>query len=184
MDLSAQLVAEKIALDLENRVSFRRAMKGSIGRTMKSGAKGIKIKCGGRLGGAEIARSECYHEGTIPLQTIRADIDYGFAEANTTYGRIGIKVWVNNGEYLESGLIPAIPEEKENKREGRGDRKNGRKRDNNRGERRERDNNGRRNNRFEEEKPKKAVNPRKRPEKPVEVVEEVVEAVAETAAEE
>ena len=89
-----------------------------------------------------------------------------------------------DGEYLESGLIPAIPEEKENKREGRGDRKNGRKRDNNRGERRERDNNGRRNNRFEEEKPKKAVNPRKRPEKPVEVVEEVVEAVAETAAEE
>ena len=104
MDLSAQLVAEKIALDLENRVSFRRAMKGSIGRTMKSGAKGIKIKCGGRLGGAEIARSECYHEGTIPLQTIRADIDYGFAEANTTYGRIGIKVWIYKGEVLTQTL--------------------------------------------------------------------------------
>ena len=104
MDLSAQLVAEKIALDLENRVSFRRAMKGSIGRTMKSGAKGIKIKCGGRLGGAEIARSECYHEGTIPLQTIRADIDYGFAEANTTYGRIGVKVWIYKGEVLSQTL--------------------------------------------------------------------------------
>ena len=121
MDLSAQLVAEKIALDLENRVSFRRAMKGSIGRTMKSGAKGIKIKCGGRLGGAEIARSECYHEGTIPLQTIRADIDYGFAEANTTYGRIGIKVWIYKGEILKGDAAKA--QARENERNNRNNRR-------------------------------------------------------------
>ena len=126
MDLSAQLVAEKIAADLENRVSFRRAMKGSIGRTMKSGAKGIKIKCGGRLGGAEIARSECYHEGTIPLQTIRADIDYGFAEANTTYGRIGIKVWIYKGEILKGDAAKAAASKE------RYERKNDRSRDNRR----------------------------------------------------
>ncbi len=100
VDMNSQLVAENIATQLEKRISFRRAMKQSIGRTMKSGAKGIKIKCSGRLGGAEIARSEQYHEGTIPLQTLRADIDYGFAEANTTYGKIGIKVWIYKGEVL------------------------------------------------------------------------------------
>jgi small subunit ribosomal protein S3 len=99
-DMEAQLVAEKIALDLENRVSFRRAMKQSIGRTMRLGAKGIKVKVSGRLAGAEIARSESYHEGTIPLQTIRADIDYGFAEADTTFGKIGVKVWIYKGEVL------------------------------------------------------------------------------------
>lgn len=100
-DTNAQLVAENIALQLEKRVSFRRAMKLSIGRAMRAGVKGIKTKCGGRLGGAEIARSEVYHEGTIPLQTLRADIDYGFAEANTTYGRIGVKVWIYKGEVLD-----------------------------------------------------------------------------------
>ena len=99
-DLNAQLVAEGIAAQLEKRVSFRRALKQSIGRTMKSGAKGIKTQVSGRLGGAEIARTEQYHEGTIPLQTIRADIDYGFAEAKTTYGRIGVKVWIYKGEVL------------------------------------------------------------------------------------
>ena len=99
-DINAQLVAEKIAHDLEDRISFRRAMKQSIGRAMKLGAKGIKVRCGGRLGGAEIARAETYHEGTIPLQTIRADIDYGFAEANTTYGKVGVKVWIYKGEVL------------------------------------------------------------------------------------
>lgn len=99
-DLNAQLVAEGIAAQLEKRVSFRRALKQSIGRTMKSGAKGIKTQVSGRLGGAEIARVEQYHEGTIPLQTIRADIDYGFAEAKTTYGRIGVKVWIYKGEVL------------------------------------------------------------------------------------
>lgn len=99
-DTNAQLVAENIAAQLEKRISFRRAMKLSIGRAMRLGVKGIKIKCSGRLGGAEIARSEAYHEGTIPLQTLRADIDYGFAEADTTYGKIGIKVWIYRGEVL------------------------------------------------------------------------------------
>ena len=101
-DLNAQLVAENIASQLERRISFRRAMKGCIGRSMKLGAKGIKTKVSGRLGGAEIARSEEYHDGTIPLQTIRADIDYGFAEANTTYGKIGVKVWIYAGEVLQA----------------------------------------------------------------------------------
>lgn len=101
-DLNAQLVAENIAQQLEKRISFRRAMKQAIGRAMRFGAKGIKTQVGGRLGGAEIARTEQYHEGTIPLQTIRADIDYGFAEAATTYGRIGVKVWVYKGEVLKS----------------------------------------------------------------------------------
>jgi len=99
-DLNSQLVAESIAAQLEKRISFRRAMKQSIGRAMKLGAKGIKVNVSGRLGGAEIARSEHYHEGTIPLQTIRADIDYGFAEAATTYGRIGVKVCIYKGEVL------------------------------------------------------------------------------------
>ncbi|MDD2572999.1 MAG: 30S ribosomal protein S3 [Bacillota bacterium] len=99
-ELNAQLVAENIASQLERRVSFRRAMKQSIQRTMRSGAKGIKTMVSGRLGGAEIARSERYSEGTIPLQTLRADIDYGFAEANTTYGKIGVKVWIYKGEIL------------------------------------------------------------------------------------
>mgnify|MGYP000077438012 FL=1 len=99
-DLNAQLVAESIASQLERRISFRRALKQAIGRTMKLGAKGIKTQVSGRLGGAEIARTEHYHDGTIPLQTIRADIDYGFAEAKTTYGRIGVKVWIYRGEVL------------------------------------------------------------------------------------
>ena len=100
-DVNAQLVAESIASQLERRISFRRALKQAIGRAMKLGAKGIKCQVSGRLGGAEIARSETYKEGTIPLQTIRADIDYGFAEAKTTYGRIGIKVWIYTGEVLQ-----------------------------------------------------------------------------------
>ncbi len=99
-DRDAQLVAENIAQQLENRVSFRRAMKSAMNRTMKNGALGIKAACSGRLGGADIARTETYSEGTIPLQTIRADIDYGFAEANTTYGKVGVKVWVYKGEIL------------------------------------------------------------------------------------
>ena len=100
-DVNAQLVAESIASQLERRISFRRALKQAIGRAMKLGARGIKCQVSGRLGGAEIARSETYKEGTIPLQTIRADIDYGFAEAKTTYGRIGVKVWVYTGEVLQ-----------------------------------------------------------------------------------
>ncbi len=102
-DTNAQLVAENIAAQLERRISFRRAMKSAMQRSMRLGAKGIKTLCSGRLGGAEIARSEHYHEGTIPLQTLRADIDYGFHEANTTYGKIGVKVWIYKGEVLPEG---------------------------------------------------------------------------------
>ena len=99
-DKDAQVVAENIALQLENRISFRRAMKSCMSRTMKSGALGIKAACSGRLGGADMARTEFYSEGTIPLQTLRADIDYGFAEADTTYGKVGVKVWIYKGEVL------------------------------------------------------------------------------------
>jgi len=106
-ETDAQLVAENIAAQLEKRVSFRRAMKQAMSRAMKLGAKGIKTAVSGRLGGAEIARTEHYHEGTIPLQTLRADIDYGFAEASTTYGKIGVKVWIYKGE-----VLPAVKKEK------------------------------------------------------------------------
>ena len=111
-ELDAQVSAESIADALEHRSSFRRAMKQAIGRTMKAGAKGCKVLCSGRLGGAEIARSEKYSEGNVPLHTLRADIDYGFAEANTTYGKIGVKVWINHGEILDKGLQSPIREEK------------------------------------------------------------------------
>ena len=99
-ELNTELVAENIALQLENRISFRRAMKSCMSRTMKAGALGIKAACSGRLGGADMARTEFYSEGTIPLQTLRADIDYGFAEADTTYGKVGVKVWIYKGEVL------------------------------------------------------------------------------------
>ena len=136
--MDAQLVAEKSAVDLGNRISFRRAMKQSIGRAMRLGAKGIKTKVSGRLGGAEIARSESYHEGTIPLQTIRADIDYGFAEAHTTYGRIGVKVWIYKGEVLKGDAAKAASQREKVERKtreprGRDDR---RRRDNRGGDRR------------------------------------------------
>ena len=104
VDTNAQLVAENIAQQLEKRIGFRRAMKNAMGRAMRAGARGIKTCCSGRLGGAEIARTEHYHDGTIPLQTLRADIDYGFAEAATTYGRIGVKVWIYKGEVLTQTL--------------------------------------------------------------------------------
>jgi small subunit ribosomal protein S3 len=126
-DINSQLVAEKIALDLENRVSFRRTMKQAIGRAMRLGARGIKVMVSGRLGGAEIARSETYHEGTIPLQTIRADIDYGTAEAHTTYGRLGIKVWIYRGEVLKGETAKSD----DSKRGGRDNRRrNNQRRDN------------------------------------------------------
>ena len=168
-DMDAQLVAEGIAQSLEKRVAFRRAMKQAIQRTMKAGAKGIKVVISGRVGGAEIARSEKYAEGNVPLHTLRANIDYGFAEADTQYGRIGVKVWVNDGEVLDGSLVPAIPEEKEEPKRERGERKG-------RGDRRERGERGERRERGDrkggkgkfEEKPAKAVNPRKRPNKPVE----------------
>ena len=131
-DLNAQLVAENIASQLENRVAFRRAMKMAIRNTMRLGAKGIKISCAGRLGGAEIAKTEHYHEGTIPLQTLRADIEYGFWEANTTYGKIGIKVWIYRGEVLnEVNRTAAAP--RNDRRGDRRDNRNGDRRDNRRG---------------------------------------------------
>ena len=114
VDTNAQLVAENIAQQLEKRIGFRRAMKNAMGRAMRMGARGIKTQVSGRLGGAEIARTEHYHDGTIPLQTLRADIDYGFAEAATTYGRIGVKVWVYKGEVLK-GAKPAARKEGGNK---------------------------------------------------------------------
>lgn len=106
-EMDSTLVAENIAQQLEKRVSFRRAMKQTVGRTMRTGAQGIKIQCSGRLAGAEIARTEWYHEGKVPLHTLRADIDYGFAEANTTYGKIGIKVWIYKGEVLPAKKVVA-----------------------------------------------------------------------------
>ena len=136
-DLNAQLVAENISSQLENRVAFRRAMKMAIRNTMRLGAKGIKITCSGRLGGAEIARAEHYHEGTIPLQTLRADIDYGFWEANTTYGKIGVKVWIYRGEVLSEVNRPAVKNARNDRRGDRRDNRNGdrRPRNNNRGDR-------------------------------------------------
>ena len=137
-DLNAQLVAENIAKQLENRVAFRRAMKMAIRNTMRLGAKGIKISCSGRLAGAEIARSEHYHEGTIPLQTLRADIDYGFWEANTTYGKIGVKVWIYKGEVLNEVNRPAgAPRDAKrgDRRDNRGGERRGRRPEGARGER-------------------------------------------------
>ncbi|MGI6766135.1 MAG: 30S ribosomal protein S3 [Lentihominibacter sp.] len=155
-ELDAQLTAESIAQALERRVSFRRAMKQAMGRTMKAGAKGIKVLTSGRLGGAEIARSEKYSEGNVPLHTLRADIDYGFAEADTTYGKLGVKVWVNNGEILDKGLKDSVPEEKK-ERTQRGKRRDGERRPRRDDRRPRRDD--RRNERAEAPK---AVNPRVR----------------------
>jgi len=146
-DLNAQLVAESISSQLEKRTSFRRAMKQAIGRTMRLGARGIKVSVSGRLGGAEIARAEHYHEGTIPMQTLRADIDYGFWEANTTYGKIGVKVWIYKGEVLNEVNRPDgsrrddrrpprrnFDGKREDRRgERRGDRKDGNFRNNRQG---------------------------------------------------
>ena len=137
-DMDAQLVAENIAAQLEKRISHRRAMKNAMGRAMRAGAKGIKVNCSGRLGGREIAGSEHYHEGTIPLQTLRADIDYGFAEAATTFGRIGVKVWIYKGEILSQALRTtprtldtSKPYQERRERRGRrdGDRRGGFRRD-------------------------------------------------------
>ena len=142
VEMSAQLVAENIASQLERRIGFRRAMKQAIGRTMRMGAKGIKISVSGRLGGAEIARSEHYHEGTIPMQTLRADIDYGFWEANTTYGKIGVKVWIFKGEVLPEVARIQTGASEERRRENRrndrrGDRRDGRRNDRRGGDRRD-----------------------------------------------
>ena len=130
-DTSAQLVAENIAQQLEKRIGFRRAMKNAIGRAMRAGVRGVKVMCSGRLGGAEIARTESAHEGTVPLQTLRADIDYGFAEAATTYGRVGVKVWIYKGEVISQTLrstprtMDTTRSDRRNDR--RGDRRNDRR---------------------------------------------------------
>ena len=134
-DVNAQLVAESICAQLEKRVSFRRAMKLAIGRTMRLGVKGIKVSCAGRLAGAEIARTEHYHEGTIPLQTLRADIDYGFWEANTTYGKIGVKVWIYKGEVLAEAANEGRRNDRNDRRQRRNDRND--RRPNNRDGRRD-----------------------------------------------
>ena len=182
-ELDAQLTAESIAQALERRVSFRRAMKQAIGRTMKAGAKGIKVLASGRLGGAEIARSEKYSEGNVPLHTLRADIDYGFAEADTTYGKLGVKVWINHGEILDKGLKSPVPEEKEGRRDGKkkGDRR----------PRRDGDRRPRRDDRRDRNEIPKAVNQRVRKPKAepvqeaqVEEAQTTAEAPAEAAAEE
>lgn len=133
-ELDAQLTAERIAEDLEKRVSYRRAMKQAMGRAMKAGAKGIKLLVSGRLGGAEIARDEKYSEGNVPLHTLRSDIDYGFAEADTTYGKLGVKIWINHGEILDKGLQDLIREEKKDGRKPTGKRRNDRRRQRNRRE--------------------------------------------------
>ena len=143
VEMSAQLVAENIASQLERRIGFRRAMKQAIGRTMRMGAKGIKISVSGRLGGAEIARTEHYHEGTIPMQTLRADIDYGFWEANTTYGKIGVKVWIFKGEVLpevariQTGASEERRQQQNRRNDRRGDRRDGRRNDRRGGDRRD-----------------------------------------------
>ena len=130
-DTNAQLVAENIAQQLEKRIGFRRAMKNAIGRAMRAGVRGVKVMCSGRLGGAEIARTESAHEGTVPLQTLRADIDYGFAEAATTYGRVGVKVWIYKGEVI-SQTLRSTPRTMDTSRpdrrnDRRGDRRNDRR---------------------------------------------------------
>lgn len=173
-ELDAQLTAESIAEALEHRVAFRRAMKQALGRTMKANAKGIKILCSGRLNGAEIARSEKYSEGNVPLHTLRADIDYGFAEADTTYGKIGVKVWINHGEILDKGLQNPIREEKREKRERRSRRDGDRRR-----------NDRRRNDRGSRQDFAKAVSPRVRKTKEASKAEpQVEEPVSEAPAEE
>ena len=162
-EMDAQLTAESIAQALERRISFRRAMKQAMGRTMKAGAKGIKVLVSGRLGGAEIARNEKYSEGNVPLHTLRADIDYGFAEADTTYGKLGVKVWINHGEILDKGLQSTIREDKQ-----AGGRDSRRRRDGDRRPRRDdrgprsggRDD--RRRGRDDRAEMSKAVNPRVR----------------------
>jgi len=198
IELDAQLTAESIAQALEKRISFRRAMKQAIGRTMKAGAKGIKVLVSGRLGGAEIARNEKYSEGNVPLHTLRADITYGFAEADTTYGKIGVKVWINHGEILDKGLQSAIPEDKTDGRGPRGDgdrrprrdgdrpRRDGDRprRDGDRPPRRDGDRPARRGD-YRDAKPEapRAVNPRMRnkpqeaPAKPEEVEQKAAPAV-------
>ena len=138
MDMSAILVAENIASQLEKRISFRRAVKQAVGRTMRAGAKGIKVAVSGRLGGAEIARSESYREGSIPLQTLRANIDYGVTTAHTTFGAIGVRVWIYKGELAPGEMVPENENTRDSKSRGNNQRDNNNRRGGRRGERRER----------------------------------------------
>jgi len=182
-ELDAQLTSESIAQALEKRGSFRRAMKQAISRSMKAGAKGVKVVLSGRIGRPEVARTEKYSEGNVPLHTLRADIDYGFSEADTQYGRIGVKVWINHGEILEKGLKSAVPEDKpERDRRDRRDRRDGERRP-----RRDRDGEGSRERRDGDRRGRrgeapvaKPVNPRKRLH-PVQPAKPVEEAPAEAA---
>jgi small subunit ribosomal protein S3 len=183
-ELDAQLTAESIAQALEKRVSFRRAMKQAIGRTVRANAKGIKVLVSGRLGGAEIARNEKYSEGNVPLHTLRANIDYGFAEADTQYGKIGVKVWINLGERLEKGLLSAIPAPE--KGAGKGEGRKGGRRDG--GDRPRRDRNdqrggrgGGRGGRDQGPELAKAINPRKRLTPKVDPAAEAAKKAAEEA---
>ena len=177
VDCDAQLTAESVAQALEKRTSFRRAMKQAIQRTMKAGAKGIKVVISGRVGGAEIARSEQYSEGNVPLHTLRANIDYGFTEADTQYGRIGVKVWINNGEVLDKELIPAIPAEEETRRE-RG--RKGDRRERRNGDRQDR-RGGRQDRRGAAAQESKGVMYMRRRPKPAAPAEEAPAEAAETA---
>jgi small subunit ribosomal protein S3 len=177
VDCDAQLTAESVAQALEKRTSFRRAMKQAIQRTMKAGAKGIKVVISGRVGGAEIARSEKYSEGNVPLHTLRANIDYGFTEADTQYGRIGVKVWINNGEVLDKELIPAIPAEEETRRE-RG--RKGDRRERRNGDRQDR-RGGRQDRRGAAAQESKGVMYMRRRPKPAAPAEEAPAEAAETA---
>ncbi|MBQ1907738.1 MAG: 30S ribosomal protein S3 [Firmicutes bacterium] len=177
VDCDAQLTAESVAQALEKRTSFRRAMKQAIQRTLKAGAKGIKVVISGRVGGAEIARSEKYSEGNVPLHTLRANIDYGFTEADTQYGRIGVKVWINNGEVLDKELIPAIPAEEETRRE-RG--RKGDRRERRNGDRQDR-RGGRQDRRGAAAQESKGVMYMRRRPKPAAPAEEAPAEAAETA---
>lgn len=180
-EIDAQLTAESIAQALEKRISFRRAMKQAIGRTMKAGAKGIKVVCSGRLGGAEIARSEKYSEGNVPLHTLRADISYGFAEADTQYGKIGVKVWINLGEILSKDLQSPIPDEGGNAGGERRGRRDDRRRRDDRGDRRNDNRGDRRGRRDDKPELPKAINPRKRV-KPAEAKKPAEEPAAQAEA--
>ncbi|MGI6737340.1 MAG: 30S ribosomal protein S3 [Anaerovoracaceae bacterium] len=179
-ELDAQLTAESIAAALERRVSFRRAMKQAIGRTMKAGAQGVKVLAAGRLGGAEIARTEKYSEGNVPLHTLRADIDYGFAEADTTYGKLGIKVWINHGEILDKGLQDVVRVDKE-AGSGRRDRKRGDRRGR-RGDRRDRRRGDRRGGRSELPKAAARIRPKKQEPAPQQDEEAPADSAAAEAA--
>jgi small subunit ribosomal protein S3 len=180
-ELDAQLTAESIAQALEKRISFRRAMKQAIGRTVRANAKGIKVLVSGRLCGAEIARSEKYSEGNVPLHTLRANIDYGFAEADTQYGKIGVKVWINLGERLEKGLLSAIPapEKGGDKKDRKGGKREGSDRP--RRDRNDRGGRGGRGGRDQGPEIAKAVNPRKRLTPKVDPAAEAAKKAAEEA---